>query len=796
MKKLSLPQNKFFRNLWIVYHALIFAGFLCLLCVKRDSLKIDADLFNILPKPETNRAVKAADKKLTEITGQNVFILAANEDFSAAKAAAETVYSKLNGNPKFKSISLYQDMSAFADIVDFAYRYRWNLLDETAVQTLENGGAETFAQNALAAAYSGFTVSSLENLETDPFLLTEYNIRNYLSTLQNSGTSMSLKDGVLAARADGQWYVMIQGILSKEGTALASKNNAVVQIREACDPLEKDGTRFIYSGTPFHSYKSSSSAAREISVISVVSMLIVFLILLFIFKRPQPILYSLGSIVVAILTALCATLLVFRNVHILTLIFGTSLIGSCIDYSLHYFISWKGNKSLHSGGEIRAHLLKGLALSMLSTEMCYLMLVFTPFNLLKQIALFSISGIMSAFLTVIGLYPYIPVPDTGRDIRLRKIVKTPQWYNKKLVGRIMITLLFAGSAVTLLVCRNNIRIQNNISRLYKLEGRELENEAEALKVLSYHPSGWFIVSGGSAEETLKNEERLAAGLRQINDGKKMGGFICTSMFIPSVAAQNRSRAAAENLLPLAASQYEALGYSAENAAALSQTFISAADSLILPESKIPEIFRASVSSVWLGQIGDKYYSVVLPVSVTDEAAYRQLASENPGVSFINKVKNMNRDLDILTNMILRLFLIVYVILFVILKFFYTWKQTFKITSVPLLIVLITASVFSIFKIDLEFFSVTGMILVFGLGLDYIIYMIENEKRMDETENGQLEPFAILLSFLTTCVSFGALALSNFVPVHMIGLSIFIGLTTAFLSTFFYTRAEFNEFHAD
>jgi len=93
-----------------------------------------------------------------------------------------------------------------------------------------------------------------------------------------------------------------------------------------------------------------------------------------------------------------------------------------------------------------------------------------------------------------------------------------------------------------------------------------------------------------------------------------------------------------------------------------------------------------------------------------------------------------------------------------------------------------ASIFSARGIPLEFFSITGMILVFGLGLDYVIYMVENEKRSDTSVNARLEPFAILLSFLTTAVSFGALALSSFVPVHMLGLSIFLGLTTAFLCT--------------
>lgn len=91
---------------------------------------------------------------------------------------------------------------------------------------------------------------------------------------------------------------------------------------------------------------------------------------------------------------------------------------------------------------------------------------------------------------------------------------------------------------------------------------------------------------------------------------------------------------------------------------------------------------------------------------------------------------------------------------------------------------------------MEFFSITGMILSFGLGLDYVIYMIENERREEDSEYANLESYAIILSFFTTAVSFGALALSSFVPVHLMGLSIFIGLSTGFVSTTFYTRAEF------
>ena len=85
------------------------------------------------------------------------------------------------------------------------------------------------------------------------------------------------------------------------------------------------------------------------------------------------------------------------------------------------------------------------------------------------------------------------------------------------------------------------------------------------------------------------------------------------------------------------------------------------------------------------------------------------------------------------------------------------------------------SLFALLKQSLEFFSVIGMVLVFGLGLDYIIYATQKNESEDEKE-------AITLSFLTTAISFGSLALSSFVPVHVLGLSILTGLSAAFICT--------------
>lgn len=794
MKNKSLLLNKNFLPAWIIYHAAVLVFFVITLIAFPGKVGIDSDLFNLVPKSISMASVKKADDKMMAVTSQNIFILVANEDFKEAKRVAENVYGQLEGSKNFESVSLYSDVGAMSEITDFLYENRWNLLDEKTADDIlsSQDAAADFAMNALAQAYSGFTMLPLDNLESDPFLITEYNLQNYLSAVQNAGTAMTVKDGVLASRFGDKWYVMIRGILSVSGAKLASKNNAITEIYAACDKAKSPeagagDTTFVFSGTPFHSHESSNSASREISIIATVSMLVVIILLIFIFRSVKPLLFSVGAIILSVGIAVVATLAVFHKMHVITLVFGTSLIGSCIDYSLHFFTHWAGNKNLKSGTEIKNHIFSGLLMAIISTGICFAILLFAPFAILKQMSLFCLTGLVSSFLTTVAVYPYIKLPAERGNVRFTKeFEKVVSVLEQKWVGRTVISVLFIISVLLIAVFHKNVKVKNDLLTLYNMEGRLLEDEITASKVIQYTPGGWYIISGDTEEAVLQNEEALRRDFEKVTEGSV--GYVSTTNFVPSIQMQKKSQAAYERLLSMAESQLEALGYSNDEAVILSEKmrkdFYDSKDKYVSIEAgNVPDFITSAISSAWLGEIDGKYYSVMLPTKVTDYTTYRSLVENNNDVFFISKSQDISKDLDSLTLMVLKFFIVAYILMFVMLKFFYTWKQTLKIISVPFLIILVVIAVFAACKINLEFFSVTGLILVFGLGLDYIIYMMENEKKKTV-----LEPFATLVSFITTIISFGALALSSFKPVHLIGLSIFIGLATAYISSFFYGRA--------
>lgn len=797
----NLSQKKLFAA-WIFYHAAVLIFFLASIIIFRGKIGIDSDLFNLVPKSISMASVKKADEKMMSVTSQNVFILVANEDFSEAKKIAQDVYEKLKNSKNFETVSLYNDVSAMGEITDFLYKYRSYLIDEKTADVIlaSEQGAKDFALEALSKAYGGFTMLPLDNIDTDPFLLTEYNLQNYLSSLQNAGTAMSVKDGVLASKFEDKWYVMIRGILSSRGAKLASKDNAITEIYRVCENNNNDSTSFIYSGTPFHSHESSTSASREISVIATVSMLAVIILLIFIFRSVRPLVFSVASILISLGVAVLMTLSVFHKMHVITLVFGTSLIGSCIDYSLHFFTHWAGNTELKSSTEIRNHIFSGLLMAIISTGICFAILLFAPFTILKQMSLFCLAGLVSSFLTTIAIYPYIKLPEKRGNIRFTKhfsgiVSKVEQ----KWVGRAVIIVLFVFSILSILICHKNVKIKNNLLTLYDMKGRLLQDEIIASRVIQYTPGGWYIVSGETEDEALKNEEKLRAEFEKMTEGKI--GYISTSSFIPSKEIQKKSREAYKKLMESAPEQLQALGFDdVENFDALMKLIndyeITKNNFVSFENGNVPDFIESAISSAWLGKVDGKYFTVLLPTRVTDYTNYRSLAENNDNVYFISKSQDISKDLDSLTSMILKFFVVAYVLMFIMLKFFYSWKQAFKIISVPLLIILVVVAVFALCKINMEFFSVTGLILVFGLGLDYIIYMMENEKKekgnqssvqSQSLEQKTLEPFATMVSFVTTIISFGALALSSFKPVHLIGLSIFIGLATAYVSSFFYGR---------
>jgi predicted exporter len=484
--------------------------------------------------------------------------------------------------------------------------------------------------------------------------------------------------------------------------------------------------------------------------------------------------------VVSLGIATAAALLVFREIHIITFVFGTTLIGTCVDYSAHFFVHWKGNPLLKNGAEIRSSISKSVIMSFISTEICFCVFLFAPFPILKQFAVFSMAGLLSSFLTCFCFYPKLKIP---QDNKRRFALFEEKFFLrlKNLPLPRMVQPAFAATllliAILLLIFNfSSVKIENNLSSLYTMSSSLLESEKRAALVLDYGSTGWyFIVTGATPEETLENEETLVKRLEEEILRGNLGSFLGTSVFVPSIKTQKETYNAMKALLPLAAIQFENLGFPPEYATEYERKFAVAATQYCLPKDA-PSL--AGISRLWIGEKGGNCYSCVLPLNPKDETVFRAIAEELEPVYFVNKAKDIGRDLDTLTRTMLLFFLAAYLVISVVVFTVYPKRDSVKICAIPLLLVLSILTVLAVSKIPLGFFSVAALVLVFGLGLDYIFYMIGKK----HGEEKPLTSLAVVLSLLTTLLSFGALVLSSFTPTHIFGLTVSAGLGAAFIFT--------------
>jgi len=771
--------------LWLIFHITI--PLLLLLSVfVSGPVRVNTMLFDMLPRSSQSRAVMEADKNLGKKSGRELIILAAAPDFEDAKKGAEMLCANFKNSPDLENISLYFDSAVMEEFSRYLYDYRYVSAGKKTLELLENGGAEEIAQDALASAFGAINFIPLTNIESDPFLLAERRMGEFLSSSLLGGGALGIKEDVITAQKDGIWYVLLRLTLAPEAASLRAGQNAVGKIYTAAPEIKKSvpGLEFYFSGIPFHSYESSSGAQREISLISTVSIIIILILFLYAFRSLLPVFFSIIAVGISLIIAAAAALLVFREIHIITFVFGTTLIGTCVDYSAHFFVQWKGNPSLKTGSEIRSSISKSVIMSFISTEICFCVFLFAPFPILKQFAVFSMAGLISSFLTCFCIYPRLKIPEhdkrqfqlfeSGIFLRLKNL-SLPRAVRPALAAA-----LFLAAALLLVFNFSSVKIENNLSSLYTMSAGLMESEKRAAQVLDYGSSGWyFIVAGSSPQETLENEEKLVTRLEEEITNGNLGSLLGTSVFVPSIKKQKETYNAMKALLPLVPAQFENMGFPQSYAQNFENEFASAR--YCLPtDANLPSI--AGISKLWIGASGEQYYSCVLPIkptdgaSLSDAAIFRTIAEELDSVYFMNKAKDIGRDLDTLTKTMLLFFFAAYLVISVVVFVAYPRRDSVKICAIPILLVLSALAVLALNKIPLGFFSVAALVLVFGLGLDYIFYMIGKK----HSEEIRLTSLAVVLSFLTTLLSFGALVLSSFTPTHIFGLTVSAGLGAAFI----------------
>ncbi len=444
------------------------------------------------------------------------------------------------------------------------------------------------------------------------------------------------------------------------------------------------------------------------------------------FKSGAWVLLNLLVVGVGIGAALVGSLAIFGELHVAALLFGTSLIGISVDYGLFYTSSVFDP----AGGtpQERLHrVMPGIAFGLLATLIGYGALALAPFPGLRQIAVFSVIGLLAAVATVVL---WLPRLDTGRQARhlagllaatgwMFAFWEAPRWRRAR-------SLLVLSALAIALAGVVRFHTDNDVRRMQALSPELVRDQDDVRRLIGTTAATQFLLVEGVDDETaLRREEALAPILARL---RAEGALVSAQMpagFVPSAERQRENQTLVRTQLddPFLARQRASLGMEADAADATGANpgFLT---------------LKEALASEAVPMLGDLVLApglhVVALQGLTRPDAVRAAFAGVAGVRLVDPTA----DFSVLLGK--------YQLMLV--------GQSFT------------------------FFHAMALVLLLSIANDYAVFSAESP-----AARRSVTLLAVWMAAMTTLLSFGLLAVSGVPAVHNFGSTMLIGILLAFFA---------------
>lgn len=600
-------------------------------------------------------------------------------------------------------------------------------------------------------------------IQTDPLGLTGL-VTHKLAAL-GAGTGLDFKGGFLSS-SDGKTLIGLYDYagensfkgaesFSRRFNALAAGLGAEVQA--------------FYLGGLRYTVENVSVIRADlwrVTALALASLAAVFFV--FLRRKSALLIYLLPFIILP--PAALITYTVFGGISGITLGFGSVVAGLSADYSIYLFFA------LRAGGdknETVRRLKKHLLCNFMTSSLCFAALFCSSVELFRQIAVFSISGLMFALLLALYVFPPFWA---AREETLSAPVFTVRALSKTRAVLVSCALMAFGAwGVTHTRFSGNVEDLNSTSAEFKTQKAVFDSAfAKAAQ-----NNALVFVKGNSAEQALENNEKAACFFP---------APMAVSGVLPSAKKHAENTARWKAFWDANHTQYARLLIDEEslklglNPAAFAPFW----DALRNPA---PDEFDFTQIYNPVAPLADGTFAAVNTVPNTPEY---EAAARKAGAVFVSGA-GLKKELlagvrrEAVKIVLLSLFFNAVAVFFV----FKNARETFLCFVPVVLAGCFTFGCFWAFGIKVNLFVLVFLPLLTGLGIDYGIFQVMKSRAGNE-ERMIYPPAALWTAALSTLAGFGVLALAKHGVLFIMGISSFLGICGAILAAQFILPAFLEE----
>jgi len=763
-----LPGERALRAGWLAL-LLLAAGFLAW---RLPRAELQTSIFGLVPWQARHPAAEDGAQALREQLQKKVLILAGADQAPRAMAAAEALASSLRSLSGVAQVLCKVDESKAAEALGFFDPWRGGLYtpgDRAALR----GDGRALLQAAQEGLYlpPGFGLSL--GFDRDPF-------GTYGRWLTQRGGQLGrfgLSQGHLALEDGGTTYVAVLADLGPRPAGMAGAQALSTGFERAFGEARAAGaTRLLRAGFVFHELAAARQASGEVQSIGTVSLVLLFLLLILVLPQWGPRWLAFAPLLVGSVCGAAAVLLFWREVHLVALVFGSTVVGVAEDYGLYFLCGVYDRGRWDARARGRAALAPtGLAL--LTSVLGYAALCFLPIPALRQVAVFAAAGLCMDWAGVLLWYPLLArgaqVADPGRVERAESLAAAwPRWGRQTwLAPALAAGLLGAGWGLVRLKADDDLRL------LYAHDAA-LESEQKEVTRLTGMGSGtgFFVAGAADPQALLRLEE---AALDRLDLDPQAGPWIGVSRMVPSQDRQSGDRAALEAALfgkaDVAGRLQKAL--QAPGLRAQLKRSLGPRPQPLSPEQWLAHPVSAPYRHLWRGPRGGVWYGLLVSQApLENEAAQRAQAdlAGLPGLQYVDQLQEVTQVLARLRRTLS--WALAGGSLLVVLLLWWSLGRSAWAAALPTALGAWAAlGALGWAGLPFNLFALLGLLLLLGTGIDFGIYLQAAGPRSCSSF------VAVNLAALTNIAAVGVLAFSGTEALRSFGLVLAVGAGVAWLT---------------
>lgn len=786
-------------TIWLL---LMLSASLWTLQLWQNGARVQSDILAMLPHLQQDKLTERALNQVEATLADQVYIALVAKDETAAIAAAKLLMQKLETDlvSTGKNAALTDirsaDMQLGEALGQYYFPHRFKLLTAPQAEALATKDIRNLIEAATAQLYNAFSYANSNLLAQDPLLLFPAN----LLALAPSSKVRASQGILLANQGDN-----VAAVVMAKGQESAFNPNAQLAQMTALT-LGLDAVKQSYpditllkAGTLFHAIAATQTAKSEISILGLASLLGVIALVWLAFRSVMPLLLAIVTISSGLLLAVTFTLSVFGELHLLTLVFGTSLIGIAIDYSFHFYCERLSDTDRNAQATV-AYIFPTVTLAFITSALAYVGIGLAPFPGMQQVAIFCAAGLLGAYLTLILAYPLLAgsrLPSGSRPLALAgKYLANLTQLSNRLITPLGMGMFALVIVVWCLVGVTKLTVDDDIRHLQQSPANVTEPENKLRQLLSGGTDNQFLLVRAASEEALLQQlERVSPILDAAIANQELGNYVSLSQYLPSHQRQDTAyRLQGDIYQTQIDTVLTSLGLDENLKPELQASYLAAKEQYIAPADFFTLEAGKQLAPLWLapngkttdydalndgGAINDdgasaEHGAIVLLGGIKQIDAIKASFANDESVQLIDKVADISAVMGHYRLLTLKLLALALGIALLLFSLNFGIKKAAVVVAVPALAALLTLATLGLTGSPLSLFHALALILVFGIGIDYSLFFASAQN------HGKAVMMAVFMSACSTLLAFGLLAFSQTQAIHYFGLTLSLGIGLTFL----------------